>query len=73
MNSITVCFRCEDWDVINEVTSEQGLLAQRYGSTDLYTDCYHRARDVDYAARLFANDKGLVESSSNLQVCADND
>ena len=56
-------FRCEHWDVVNNMFEVDNFLTDIYGSDKIIAELYQRSKKVDYAAKLFVNHIGLVESS----------
>ena len=63
-----VFFRCEQWDVVNNMFEVDNFLTDIYGSDKIIAELYQRSKEVDYAAKLFVNHIGLVDSSIHIQV-----
>lgn len=62
------CFRCEHWDVVNNMMMDDNFMYKIYGSDKIFTDLYKRAKEVDYAAKMFINHDNLLTSSEHIQV-----
>jgi len=64
-------YRCEHWDVVNNMFDGENFLSDIFGSDKINADLYRRSKEVDYAAKLFLNHNNLLESSTQIQNVVD--